>query len=179
MRITDDFVFFWHGPFSQWYPSPMIINGASFNCAEQWMMYGKAKLFNAHNIAQQIMETDQPKEQKRLGRTIPNFDFDQWTQVCNSLVELGTYNKFIQNSDLFVELERNKDKFFVEASPYDKVWGIGLNVDNDDVLTIEKWRGENRLGSCINNARDLIFYPSTESVTRHKNNIETWNEIIW
>ena len=36
---------FWDGWASQWYPSVFLIDGTIFNCAEQWMMWSKAKFF--------------------------------------------------------------------------------------------------------------------------------------
>ena len=32
------------GEFSQWYPTPCTLDGITFNCAEQLMMYAKASM---------------------------------------------------------------------------------------------------------------------------------------
>lgn len=34
MKVTDKFVLFWSGPFSQWYESDMVIDNKEFNCNE-------------------------------------------------------------------------------------------------------------------------------------------------
>ena len=44
---TNNVVLFWHSPsyFSQWYPSPFVVDGVSYSCAEQFMMAEKTRLF--------------------------------------------------------------------------------------------------------------------------------------
>ena len=39
----------------------------------------------------------------------------------------GLVLKFSQDEDLKEYLLNTKDKILVEASPYDSIWGIGLN----------------------------------------------------
>ena len=39
------FFFTEKSPFSQWYACTFVVDGVTFNCAEQFMMHGKAKLF--------------------------------------------------------------------------------------------------------------------------------------
>lgn len=45
-KETENFVFFWRkeSPFSQWHPAKFTIDGLTFNCAEQYMMYNKASM---------------------------------------------------------------------------------------------------------------------------------------
>ena len=33
-----------NGEFSQWYPAKCVLDGITFNCAEQLMMYAKASM---------------------------------------------------------------------------------------------------------------------------------------
>ena len=80
--ITDKYVFFWGGVCSQWYPSQFEINEQKFNCAEQYMMYKKAILFEDEEVANAIMRTNNPREQKALGRKVRGFDVEKWEEVC-------------------------------------------------------------------------------------------------
>jgi ribA/ribD-fused uncharacterized protein len=68
----DDIEFFYgtEHPLSQWYSSYFEIEGVTFNSAEQWMMYAKARLFNDTITADKIMESGQPSQQRRLGRQV-------------------------------------------------------------------------------------------------------------
>ena len=76
----NKYTFFWRkdSPFSQWYPSKFKIQKTTYNCAEQYMMYKKACLFDNHKIARLIMATNNPWIQKKLGRSIRNFNKDIW-----------------------------------------------------------------------------------------------------
>ena len=93
----DGFYLFWGGECSQWYDSPFTEFGMDFNCAEQFMMAGKAKTFKDEPIYQKIMGSDNPAEQKKLGRQIEDFKIGQWSIVAKDMVALGNYNKFTQN----------------------------------------------------------------------------------
>ena len=41
----ENYEYFWksHSPFSQWHPSKFVVDGKTYNCAEQYMMYHKAR----------------------------------------------------------------------------------------------------------------------------------------
>lgn len=73
---SENYVFFWKQPsfFSQWTPSELVIDGVVCSCAEQYMMSEKAKLFGDVTILNQIMETNDPKKQKVLGRKVSNYN---------------------------------------------------------------------------------------------------------
>ncbi len=155
--MSDNFVFFWGGEFSQWYPSPFKQQGMTFNCAEQWMMYSKATYFKDYDTADAIMLTDSPKEQKSLGRQVRGFDDQEWMLDAYNVVVQGNRAKFSQNDDLGLILKNTGSKIIVEASPYDKRWGIGLGENNPDIYDQSKWKGENLLGKAIMQVRGELF----------------------
>ena len=49
-----------------------------------------------------------------------------------------------------------EDAILVEASPYDKLWGVGLSINNDDIYDIEKWNGANILGYALMKVRTQL-----------------------
>jgi len=155
MRLTKDYVFFWSGPFSQWHPSMFydLDEGLQYNTAEQYMMYNKAKFFGDKNAMKKVMELDDPSDQKQVGKEVTPFDPEKWSAVCQDIVKQGNRLKFGQNQDLMEALEATAGKTLVEASPYDRIWGIGLGVDDDRVLDPSKWRGQNLLGKVITELR--------------------------
>lgn len=163
MRKTKDFVFFWNGPFSQWHKSQFIAGREErkFVCCEQWMMWKKAKLFGDDATAYDIMKTEDPKEQKSLGRKVKNFQPEIWDQNKFEIVCEGNLLKFAQNKNLRKILMNTGDKILVEASPYDKIWGIGMREDDEGVEDPKNWKGENLLGAALTTLRDLFFknYP--------------------
>lgn len=150
MKITDKYVFFWHGIYSQWHKSKMTIDGVEYSSCEQYMMHQKAIVFSDFYIASQILLTDDPKEQKALGRKIQGFNKDIWDSVCLSIVFKGNLAKFSQNESLKADLLSTGNRIMVEASPLDKIWGIGIAEDHPDVESPESWRGLNLLGSALN-----------------------------
>jgi ribA/ribD-fused uncharacterized protein len=154
--ITDDYVFFWGGICSQWYASEFEIDGQKFTCAEQYMMYKKALLFEDEDVANAVMRTQNPREQKALGRKVRGFDKDKWEEVCREYVYEGNYAKFTQNPELLEELISYGDREIVEASPYDKIWGIGLHETSPDIEDKSKWQGTNWLGEAIMRVRNEL-----------------------
>lgn len=69
---------------------------------------------------------------------------------------LTLYHKFRQNYDLKVYLLMTKDSILAEASPYDRVWGIGLGLRYPERLDYSKWRGENLLGKVLMDVRKQL-----------------------
>lgn len=157
---TERFTFFWgdKSPFSQWYPCEFFsATNSRFNCAEQYMMLAKAKLFNDEEIAKKIMETDSPKEQKALGHKVKGFDQAKWEEYAQIVVRQGNYYKFTQNPDLWLMLKATEGTTLVEASPYDRLWGIGLAEDDPRAHNRETWLGKNWLGEVLTELRDTLI----------------------
>ena len=96
----EKFTFFWNGPFSQWHMQDFSVNGIRYNCAEQYMMAQKAKIFNDEATLLKIMTAKHPREQKKLGRKVKNFYASKWEVWAKSIVYAGNYNKFKQNNEL-------------------------------------------------------------------------------
>ena len=153
----EDFTFFWGGLFSQWATTPFTIDGVEFNTAEQYMMYKKALMFNDFDAAKQIMETTSPMEQKHIGRGVKNFDKDVWEASCRKIVYDANYAKVLQNQDVMDEYHRTIMTEIVEASPEDRIWGIGLHESDEDCLDRSKWKGTNWLGIAIMDVRDTLI----------------------
>lgn len=154
---------FYNGEFSQWYPAPIYepYNDKVFNCCEQFMMAAKAGLFNDETTRNLIMNTKSPREQKKLGRIVKNFDEAVWNYHCKNVVYQANLLKFTQHKELLkLILSFDYDTTFVEASPYDKIWGIGFAETHPDALERSKWKGTNWLGQAITDVRNniLTFY---------------------
>ena len=131
---------------SQWYPCQFEVDGVTYTSAEQYMMAEKARLFGDEKIRTEILRTSDPRKCKALGRKVKNFDKAVWDKRKENIVRNGNFEKFMQNSALRSLLLSTGDKVLVEASPTDRVWGIGLGKNNPDALDPKKWRGQNLLG---------------------------------
>ena len=111
------------------------------------MMYNKAILFGDTTIANKILQETTPKVIKSLGRKVRNFDENIWNKHKEEIVFKGNYLKFTQNKELKEELISTENKMLVEASPYDKIWGIGINVKQ--AIEGKEWKGLNLLGNIL------------------------------
>lgn len=156
MRITDNYVFFWSGIYSQWYKAPMVIDKIEYNSCEQYMMHQKALLFGDTEIAELIMKESNPKEQKKYGRMIKNFDKSTWEKNCLSIVYEGNLAKFTQNSELMAAMLSTGDRTFVEASPLDNIWGIGMDENAMGIEDPSFWLGLNLLGQVLTLVKNKI-----------------------
>lgn len=153
---TDKFVFFYGGPLSQWYPSRFTVDGVYYNTSEQYMMAMKAEYFGDDDAKTRILSTNDPSEQKAIGRTVKGFNAEAWNAVSRGYVYKGNMAKFT-NPELKAYLMSTGERELVEASPYDKIWGIGLGMDNSNIQDKSKWRGTNWLGETLMKVRrDII-----------------------
>lgn len=119
-------------------------------------MWEKAMMFNDTEIASKILASNEPSEQKKLGRKVRGFDSDIWNSEAISLVTEICYAKFSQNEELKDVILSFKGKTFVEASPYDKIWGIGLGEMDSRCDDESTWQGANWLGVCLNIVRNRL-----------------------
>ncbi|MCU6792373.1 NADAR family protein [Paenibacillus sp. WQ 127069] len=155
----EKFTFFYRteSPFSQWHPAEFVVSRVPFNCSEQFMMYQKAKLFKDEEMAEKILLAKSPAEQKQLGRMIRKFHKEEWEMHCKQFVYDGNYAKFTQNQHLLERLLETKGTTLVEASPTDRIWGVGLLESSSQIRNRKTWRGTNWLGEVLTNLReDLI-----------------------
>ena len=163
---SKGFIFFWghsckeniinKSCLSQWYKSDFIIDDVKYCCMEQYMMAEKAKLFNDSETLNLIMDETDQKTIKYLGRIVKNFNSNIWDENKYNIVLKGNFAKFSQNNNLKDFLLSTNDSIIVEASPYDKVWGIGMKQDDKNILDVSKWKGKNLLGFALMEVRDML-----------------------
>ena len=144
-------------PFSQWYPCKFTVGENTFGCAEQYMMHGKALLFSDVDTAAKILAADHPRTHKALGRKVTPFDVATWKRECSGIVRAGNHAKFTQNPALLEQLYATKGTTLVEASPYDKIWGIGLAAADPRAKDPAQWKGQNLLGKILTELRDQLL----------------------
>ncbi|THY36033.1 DUF1768-domain-containing protein [Aureobasidium pullulans] len=162
---SDDEPVFFHGDkarpygiFSQWHKCDFVdpkYPGVTFDCAEQYMMYGKAQVFDSPDIAAKILSVKSPKAQKALGREIKGFTDDVWNPARLGVVKRSSYLKFSQNEKLKKVLLETGNRYLVEASPKDRIWGIGYSAAAAKKVSRDRW-GQNLLGIALMYARSKI-----------------------
>ena len=154
-----NFVFFWklgqrNEEFSNFYPCKFKIEGIDYNCVEQYMMAKKALLFSDTDIYKKVMAESDPETIKSYGRLVKNFDATAWDECKREVVYNGNRAKYEQNAKLLNMLLNTGNAMMAEASPYDKIWGIGMDRDDPLARSPEHWKGENLLGGILEEIRE-------------------------
>jgi ribA/ribD-fused uncharacterized protein len=174
MRVTPTQVLFWGGPASQWYKSdfegylPVVVQRDGgrrirkgetlykFSSAEKYMMMAKASIFGDPAGLRRLEPLHDVKEIKKAGRQVLGFDQEVWDSSNLAAVTIGNYYKMTQNDGLWAFVNEMGDRQYVEGSPVDKVWGVALSWDDPLIEDRSNWKGENRLGQCLDNVWDMI-----------------------
>lgn len=156
-RVSDKWGFL-----SNWYKQDLVIKDKTFKCVEQYMMWSKAVMMGDFEIAGKILSISGPKKMKALGREVKNFNQVLWDENKYEIVREAIISKVKTEELKEVLLSEEAVAFiknggtFVEASPLDKIWGIGMTDDNPDVYDQSKWKGQNLLGMAINDAITMV-----------------------
>ena len=163
---STEIIYFWgHTPnykrmtatcFSQWYDVYFEVDGIQYHTTEQFMMASKARLFGDKDTLAEIMSATTPFEYKKLGRKVKGFEASIWDEKKLDIVVEGNKAKFGQNPDLKDFLLGTGDAVLVEASPFDKIWGIGMDRETALNSRVEDWNGENLLGCALMEVRDWL-----------------------
>lgn len=153
-----------YGLFSNFYKSPITIEGKKFNTVEHYFQYKK---FDDHWYQEQIYKQNTPGKAKFLSSQQKGARFpwmrplyeivkesykrgikprDNWDIIRNFVMIKGVIAKFTQNKHLMKELLSTKNKILREASPRDFYWGIGKDK-----------KGKNMLGKILMCLRDEIL----------------------
>ncbi|KAH9852868.1 DUF1768-domain-containing protein [Lenzites betulinus] len=171
-------VYFWkpeqeYGWASQWYHAPFAVRltlpdgeerEALFPTAEHWMMGQKALLFGdqavfepgkAHSTRARKPRYPSAKEAKALGRKVYPFDDAVWVAARERIVLEGTLHKFRQHPALARALLATGERELVEASPMDRIWGVGFGRARAGHVSREAW-GLNLLGKALMEARGVL-----------------------
>ena len=84
------------------------------------------------------------------------FDEAVWERERFGIVVEGSVHKFGQDAALRQFLLGTGERVLVEASPRDRIWGIGLAADDERATDPARWRGLNLLGFALMEAREVL-----------------------
>ena len=163
MRVSDKYVYFWRGFIGNWFKSPIIevIDEYPYHFlnVEQYFMYMKARTFGDEEQCKNILGCKTPKEAKNYGRLVKNYNDKVWDEKRYEIMKRGIYLKFTQNKKLKEMLlsKEYDEREFVEASPYDRIWGVGLSEDNPLIDDKLNWKGRNLMGKAVTEVREQIL----------------------
>ena len=160
MKITDTHVYFYspREVFSNWHKCEFKdpITGLLFGSSEQAFFWYKADFFKDNKRRFLIENEKNPKTAKDWGREIINYDEKSWKSMRVGYMTYVNYLKYSQNPEFTRELLETENRKLVEASPFDKIWGVGLKETDIKILDEKEWLGTNLLGIALENVRELI-----------------------
>ncbi|MBK8801697.1 MAG: NADAR family protein [Fibrobacteres bacterium] len=162
MVTTEKFVLFWgeEDIYSNFHPSKFELEGHVFHWSEQAFMWLKAVEFEDSRVAELILTQNpwnsSPLECKRMGRMVSPFDDKIWSVRGLEAMHRAVYAKFSQIEDLRRQLLASGDRILAEASPYDRIWGIGYGESDLEAQDQSKWKGQNLLGQVLMEVREKL-----------------------
>ena len=158
MNVTSNYVFFWGGILGNWWKVEEGITwgGKKFPTSEHLFMWLKANLFGDKMAEDLILEAPDPKTAKYLGRKVQGFSDSAWEEHREQCMMTALHAKYLSSRKFREEIwkEEYEGKHFVEASPYDKIWGIGMKETDPEIENPENWKGLNLLGKCLDNLKE-------------------------
>ncbi len=138
-----------NGYLSNWYLSDFSVDGIPYSSMEQYMMYQKAICFNDETTAGEILLHEDVAVIKKLGRSVSGYDDHVWNGVRQIVVYQGLFAKFTQNESLKSLLLSTGDAVLAECAVKDRIWGIGLSMQDPSRLIQANWKGQNLLGYAL------------------------------
>ena len=145
-----------HCPLSNFYPAHFEVDGTTYKSSEQYLQHAKAQLMKDDETAAKILEAESPEKCKSLAREIKGMDWQVWKTEAPNLVKPGLIAKFSQNETCLACLLKTGASTLAEASPTDKLWGIGLHLGHRDVGNQQKWTGTNFMGNLLQEVRETL-----------------------
>lgn len=134
---------------------PFYHDGHLFYNSEQAFMYEKAKMFDPA-MTKKILKEGRPWKVKQLGRQVRNYNDTVWNESRYSIMKQIIREKANGNKDFKQILLSTEDAILVEASPYDRIWGVGIDSNNPNIYNPTKWSGYNLLGKALMEVRNEI-----------------------
>ena len=173
-----DFVFFWKtskgtvvgsGCLSQWARYGFVVDGVYYRYAEQFMMAEKARLFHDDIAYNKVMDATSPMIMKHVGRSVRGYDEHTWEAYRFNTVVRGNFAKFSQNEELKKYLLSTGSAVLAEASPKDKIWGVGLDAETAAKIPEKDWPGQNLLGKALMRVREMLLRGEDKTPEVEKN----------
>lgn len=159
MKVTDTHVFFYTEWPSNYRNTSFVYKKKHFHCTEQAFMWEKAVFFEDWIAEAELLSCKDGKEARDWGQKVKNFDSAKWNEVKYMVMRDVNYAKYSQDETLRNLLLDSKfdGKTFVEASPVDTCWGIGLSMDAEGVDEETNWKGTNFMGRVVTDVRNILL----------------------
>ena len=144
-----------NSPFSNFHPSPFMVDGVQYVCNEQYIQSKKAELFGDDYAHAQIMESTSPYAMKKRGSRIHNFSKKTWQKKAKDIAKKGALHKFASNDRLKKVLLDTGNKTLAEATK-EPMWGMGYTLKDEEVLHSDLWEQVGIMGDVLMDIREML-----------------------
>lgn len=141
---------------SENYAAPFDTEGERFSTVEHYLAWRKAVLFGDAHAAERILRAESPTKAKAIGRSVTPFNDEVWKAHRLEVAVAGNIAKFSAHPELADYLAQTGHKVLADASPIDRVWGIGLAADDPSAKDPQLWPGLNIMGFSLMEARSQL-----------------------
>lgn len=144
-------------PFSNFHPAIFRIDERIYKTVEHFYQAERARYLGKDDIADKIMEMEDPAKCKKEGDSIEatRDQEEGWKIASTSIMQMGLEAKYRQNDYLRAELMNTRGKALAEMS-FNKRWGTGLHMRDRRNQDKALWTGENLLGRLQGELRDIF-----------------------
>ena len=161
-------------PFSERHPAPFTVNGQTYNCTQQYIAHQKALMFKDKETGDKILETTEPDEITRI--SVKGFNREKWEQHDEEIFVDAAIYKFSQNEQL-KGLLLNTGLIHLGCMSRNLIYGTGLVIDSEEALNKRRWKGENRHGTALMEARYILrTRGNIISKTGKNSSVDGWSE---
>ena len=143
---------------------PIEIDGYEYLCNEQYIQSQKALICGDEYTAHEIMKMSDPRQMKRAGNRVRNYDDRKWKENCDEVVMTCVRKKFKTHEKAAEALLETGERLIGEATTSLK-WGIGLHIRERAVLDTDLWSGKNTMGQMLMKMRAELQKESPDDNT--------------
>lgn len=142
--------------------APFTLKGVHYANIEHYLAYQRALKGDDEQIIQRAREAADPLEAKSILNLLKKDHQQEWDEDVEHILTMGLREKFKQNPKLLKYLSDTQQLQLGEASR-DPKWGIGMSLDDEQVLDTSKWLPNgNLLGRTLSKVRNELC-PLTQS----------------
>lgn len=140
---------------SNHYPAEFVIRKKKYHSVEHFLAFRKAKLSGQTPLIQRASRCRDAGEAKAVLNLLKQDNEEEWGKEVEGFLLEALRAKFTQNDHLRAYLCDTQQREIGEASK-DSRWGIGMTLQDDDVLNTTKWSTSGNLLGRTLSARKFL-----------------------
>lgn len=146
-----------HSILSNHHPSVFKWQGHTYQTMEHYLAHKRASLSNQKHLARKALKSKNPAEAKAILNSLKDEHAEEWDKNVEEWATEGIRAKFAQNQGL-ANFLCNTGKLHLGEASRNERWGVGMDLNNDQVLDFANWpNNSNLLGKILMKIRQEIL----------------------